>query len=202
MNYSIQSILTELRSKQTTRDHFRYAADRLSEALAFETYEKLPKTSFNIETPISKSEGIKLKNHQVLIPILRSGLAMLYPFLKVFDQAKVGFLGMRRDEVTCEPHLYYENLPPIDKNDDVLILDPMIATGGSGALALEIIQNLKIDLTNVYYIGMVAAPEGITRLKKFPIQMVVGSIDEKLNDKKFIVPGLGDFGDRYFGTES
>lgn len=201
MNYSNQALLSELRDKTTGRDHFRYAADRLSESLAYETFNRLPKHEYPLETPVGKGKGTKLKNRVVLIPILRSGLAMLYPFLRVFDQAKVGFFGMRRDEKTFEAKLYYENIPHIEKGEDVLILDPMLATGGSAFRALTLLQERGVDPSHIYYVGMVAAPEGLEKIKAFPITTVIASVDEKLNEKKFIVPGLGDFGDRYFGTE-
>ncbi|MFN4174063.1 MAG: uracil phosphoribosyltransferase, partial [Parachlamydiaceae bacterium] len=129
------------------------------------------------------------------------GLAMLYPFLRVFDRAKVGFFGMRRDETTHEAKLYYENLPEIKKGEDVIVLDPMLATGGSAFRALSILTARGVDSSNLYYVGMVAAPEGLEKIKEFPITTVIASIDERLNENKFIVPGLGDFGDRYFGTE-
>lgn len=201
MNFSNQALLSELRNKNTERDHFRYASDRLSESLAYETYDRLPKEEYKVITPISETKGAKLKNSIVLVPILRSGLAMLYPFLRVFDHAKVGFFGMRRDEKTHEAKLYYENLPEIKKGDDVLVLDPMLATGGSAFRALSILTDRGVNCENLYYVGMVAAPEGLERIQEFPITTVIASIDERLNENKFIVPGLGDFGDRYFGTD-
>ena len=201
MNYSNQALLSELRDKNTKRDHFRYVADRLSESLAYEAFDRLPKVEYPLSTPISETKGAKLKNPIVLIPILRSGLAMLYPFLRVFDHAKVGFFGMRRDEKTFDAKLYYENLPDIQKDEDVIILDPMLATGGSAYRALTLLADKGIDCSHLFYVGMVAAPEGLDKIQEFPITTIIASIDERLNDKKYIVPGLGDFGDRYFGTE-
>lgn len=202
MNYSAEILLTQLRNKETKRDHFRFASERLSELLAYKTLESLPKVKKKFTTPVSSTEGEILKNNQVIIPILRSGLAMLTPFLKVFEEAKVGFLGMRRDEKTFEALLYYQNLPHFNEDDDIIILDPMIATGGSAVVALKILNGLGIDFKRITYVGMVAAPEGLATIKKHPIRdVIIGSLDEKLNEHKFIVPGLGDFGDRYFGTE-
>lgn len=201
MNCSNQALLSELRDRNTGRDHFRYVADRLSESLAYETYDRLPKEEYSLSTPISATKGSKLKNPIVFVPILRSGLAMLYPFLRVFDQAKVGFFGMRRDEKTFDAKLYYENLPDIQKGEDVIVLDPMLATGGSAFKALSLLTDRGVDCSNLYYVGMVAAPEGLQKIQEFPITTVIASIDEKLNEHKYIVPGLGDFGDRYFGTD-
>lgn len=202
MNYSAEVILTQLRSKETKRDHFRFASERLAELLAYKTLEKLPKIKTDLTTPVGKTTGEKLKNNQVIIPILRSGLAMLNPFLKVFEEAKVGFLGMRRDEKSFEARLYYQNLPPFNQEDDIIILDPMIATGGSAVVSLKILNDLGIDYQRITYVGMVAAPEGLKTIKEYPLyDVIVGAVDERLNEHKFIVPGLGDFGDRYFGTE-
>ena len=201
MNCSNQALLSELRDQNTGRDHFRYVADRISESLAYETYDRLPKEEYSLITPVSQTKGARLKNSIVLVPILRSGLAMLYPFLRVFDHAKVGFFGMRRDEKTYDAKLYYENLPEIKKGDDVIVLDPMLATGGSAFRAISLLTDKGVDCSNLYYVGMVAAPEGLERIQEFPITTVIASIDQSLNENKFIVPGLGDFGDRYFGTE-
>jgi len=148
-----------------------------------------------------KGEGIA--GELIIVPILRAGLAMLPSFLHFYPEASVGFLGMRRNEETKEPNLYYENLPPFQQNSSVIVIDPMIATGGSGILALEKIKQKGIPEERIIYVGILAATEGIERVKGlFPkVHLVIGQIDPHLDQNAFIVPGLGDFGDRYFGTE-
>ena len=135
--------------------------------------------------------------------ILRSGITMLQPFLEYFPQATVGVIGMRRDEQTAEPHLYYENIPPLQQDQLVLLLDPMLATGGTTVATLKILTERGIKEENVVFVGIVSAPEGVQNLKvNFPqVKTLIAAEDERLNSDFFIVPGLGDFGDRYFGTE-
>jgi uracil phosphoribosyltransferase len=139
----------------------------------------------------------------VIIPILRAGLAMLPAFLTLYPDAAVGFFGMRRDEETKKPHLYYQNLPVLSPKHTVILIDPMIATGGSGSLALEKILETGVEEKNIIYVGIIGAPEGIksVREKTPKINLVVAQVDEKLNSNAFIMPGIGDFGDRYFGTD-
>lgn len=196
-------LLSRLRNKEISLQDFRRAAEELSDFLAFEALSHLPTQPTLIKTPLKEIYGKKFANEQVVIPILRAGLSMLPAFLKVLPQAKVGFLGMKRNEETFIPRLYYQNLPTIRPTDDILLLDPMIATGGSGKMALDIIKEMGGDLSRVIYVGMVASPEGleIVRLTHPAIKIVVGAVDEGLNSQKYIVPGLGDFGDRFFGTE-
>lgn len=195
-------LISRLRNKETTQTDFRKAAEELSDWLAFEAASLLPKKEVSVETPVGPTVGQKFLNDQVVIPILRAGLSMLPSFLRVLPEAKVGFLGMRRDEHTFQAKLYYENLPLITPSTDVLILDPMIATGGSGKVALDRLKEQGADPFRILYVGIIASREGLSFLKSIAPQMkvVVGDVDDKLNDKKFIVPGLGDFGDRYFGT--
>lgn len=197
-----RTILSLLRDKKTTAPAFRRAADQLGTFLAFKVAEMLEVVELSIETPVAKTKGYQLKHNIVLIPILRAGIAMLNPFMQVFPSSKVGFVGIKRDEKTALPHLYYENIPEIQAQDVVIILDPMIATGGSGGVVIDLLKDRKISMNHVIYTGMVAAPEGIELLQKLAPEMrvVAAEIDDRLNDKKFIMPGLGDFGDRYFGT--
>ena len=196
-----RTLLSILRDKNCSIEAFRQATEQLGYLLAFEAAKILEKGERSIETPLAITKGEFLKHSIVLIPILRAGLALLPPFLKLFSTSRVGFAGMRRDEVTALPHLYYHNIPAITTKDRVIILDPMIATGGSGLLLLDLISR-DVPEEHIIYVGIVAAPEGMEALKsKYPkMQMIIIEVDEKLNSTKFIVPGLGDFGDRYFGT--
>jgi uracil phosphoribosyltransferase len=198
------SLLTMLRDTHTPRHQFRHSTEKLSFLLAGEAGNYIHSNKIRVKTPLEETTGELLSDKIVIIPILRAGLAMLPAFLRFYPDATVGFLGMRRDEITKNPHLYYENLPMLSPEHSVIIIDPMIATGGSGALALQKILNHKVPEKNIIYVGIVAAPEGISKIKQIApnLNLVVAHIDEKLNKDAFIVPGIGDFGDRYFGTES
>lgn len=193
-------LLTILRDKNTKTADFRKAADNLALILAGEVAEFLPKEKFAIQTPLAKTAGYKLKNNIMLVSILRAGLALLPAFLKTFPDAKVGFVGLKRDEKTFKSHLYYKNIPKISKNDNVVILDPMLATGGSLVETIKILLDSGTKQEKIIYVGVVSAPEGLKNLKKnFPkVKTIIATHDQKLNKQKYILPGLGDFGDRYF----
>lgn len=195
-------LMTILRDKTTSRAAYREAAEKLAVLLALEAAAWLPRKKVSIQTPLAESEGVRFSHNVVLVPILRSGLALLYPFLKDFPEARVGFIGMRRDEVTAEPHNYYVNLPPLSREDRVLVLEPMIATGGSGIAALALLMDAGIAPEHILYVGVIAATEGLEKIRThYPrVEIIVAQTDSALNSAKFIVPGLGDFGDRYFGT--
>lgn len=197
-------LLTTLRNKETTRSAFREVSRKLGVILAAETSYTLEKETLTIETPLANCQGHKLKNRVILIPILRAGLALLPPFLDLFPEAEVGFIGVRRDENTAVPHLYYQNLPKISQDDDVLILEPMMATGNSIELVIACLKRQKIQENKITVCSLIAAPESTAQLKKQnpAVRIILIQEDEKLNDHYFIVPGLGDFGDRYFGIEA
>jgi uracil phosphoribosyltransferase len=196
-------LITILRNTHTRRGEFRQVTEQLSLILASEASQHVQKVPEPVQTPLAMTTGQKLPEDVVIVPILRAGLAMLPAFLRIFPQAKVGFLGMRRDEVTKHPHLYYKNIPPISSNQNVILIDPIIATGGSGSLALQELIKMGADESKIIYVGIVSAPEGIKTVKDTcpHIKLVVGVVDQCLNKDAFIVPGIGDFGDRYFGTE-
>ncbi len=195
------SLLTKLRDKNSSTVEFRRAADRLAHTLAVEVGESFEHQEIDLQTPLKKSSGVRLKHPIVLIPILRVGLALFYPFLNYFEGAEVGFLGLKRDEKNYESHLYFQRLPKITEESEVIVLDPMIATGGTASAVLEILEKMGIKQTKITFVAVIAAPEGIASFKsRFPkVRIHLVALDEKLNDQKFIVPGLGDFGDRYFG---
>jgi len=197
-----EALLTELRNKHTRPHEFRRAADKLAELLAAEVALHMEQEEFPIETPLGPTMGYRLKETVVLIPILRAGLALLKPFMRLFDEAVVGFFGIRRDEMTALPDLYYENLPPFTGKETILLLDPMIATGGSSLLSIDRLIAKGIPSSSIKLIGIISAPEGTEAVRsRYPdVQIIVVAQDERLNAQKFIVPGLGDFGDRYFGT--
>jgi uracil phosphoribosyltransferase len=192
-----------LRDKNTTRKEYWSASDRLGYILALEASEHVDRKQVVVQTPLAPAACSQFNSSIILVPILRSGLALLHPFMNYYTNARVGFVGMRRDEKTAVASLYYKNLPSFTSDDDVIVLDPMIATGGSAIATLEILLSSGIAEEKIIFVGIVAAPEGLAALKSaYPkLRLVVAQIDEKLNAHKFILPGLGDFGDRYFGTE-
>ncbi len=195
-------LLSILRDKSTDIKKFREIAKDLAYILAGEAGDLLEKEKININTPIDNAIGIKFKNDIVIVPILRAALSLLPPFLDFFKYATVGFLGLRRDEKTAIANLYYKNLPEIKKTDDVIILDPMIATGGSGIKAIEILKEIGVLEEKIIFVAVICSKIGVDEIKiRFPkVKLIYVEQDEKLNSTKFIVPGLGDFGDRFFGT--
>jgi len=156
--------------------------------------------NFDVETPIGKTTGSKLNEEIVFIPVLRAGVAMLFSAIKLLPKSKIGFVGLQRDETTAIASQYYWKLPKITQNTTVIVTDPMLATGGSLVHLLRQISPNKPKQTII--VSVIAAPEGIEVIKKeFPdVKIYTAALDEKLNNKKYIVPGLGDYGDRYFGT--
>ena len=195
-----ETLLTILRDKKSKLSAFREASRKLSSIMAAEIASKIKQNSIPIETTLTKTHGFTIAQEVVLVPILRSGMALLPAFLYFFDTARVGFLGMKRDEKTAKPHLYYEKLPTIAKNTWTLILDPMIATGGSSIKAIKKLLQHGAEENNIMVVSIVAAPEGVQAIQReHPnAQTYIVAIDEKLNPENFIMPGLGDFGDRYF----
>jgi uracil phosphoribosyltransferase len=195
--------LTLLRDKNTPRAEFRRAAQGLSTLVAAEAASRIPLAPCTIDTPLAPAVGSTLSHPVALIPILRAGLALLPPFQTLFSDAAIGFFGIRREEKTARPILYYENLPPLSPNHYIFLLDPMLATGGSALLALEKLRAHGADLSRTALVSILAAQDGARAVQEqFPeVQIHAAAIDETLNARHFIVPGLGDFGDRYFGTE-
>lgn len=195
--------LTRLRDENNSRRDFRRAADSLARLLALQALAALEQESVEVLSPLGAAEGAKVKHSVILVPILRSGLAMVDPFRSVFPDSKVGFVGIKRDEMTAQPIHYYQNIPSISSDDRVLILDPMLATGGTAIETVGIIKEMGVEEKRILFLGMICATKGRERVQKaFPeINLIIAAEDPLLNSRQFIVPGLGDFGDRYFGTE-
>jgi len=197
--------LTYLRDKRTDSPTFRRLAEELMTLLAYEATRDVRVEPFEIETPVAATTGIKLSNPKPLIvPILRAGLGMLEGMVALLPSAEVGFLGMQRNEETLEPVTYANRLPDDLTGRQVFVLDPMLATGGSMADAITyLVQRGADDITAVC---LLAAPEGVEHLRQqteklnVPVKVVLGTIDERLNEKGYIVPGLGDAGDRLYGV--
>lgn len=195
-------LLTTLRNRNTTRVEFRHAANQLAHILASEMAAMLPREKFHINTPIAPFEGVKLAQPVILVPILRSGLALLPAFIEFFPDAAVGCIGLKRDEATAEPRKYYENMPPIGKHDRVIMLDPMIATGGSSIAAIKMVMEMGVQEERITFAAVIASEPGLKKVQAaFPkIKFLVPAVDKELTSHYFITPGLGDFGDRFFGT--
>lgn len=192
--------LTILRDVNTSMAEFRQAIKRIAIILAYNALKELPLRSFDVETPIGQTTGHDIDQEIMVVPILRAGLSLTNALLQFIPDATVGHLGMYRDEETHEPVDYYSNIPEGVKEAMVLVVDPMLATGGSADDALSFLK--KKGAQHLRFISLISAPEGLKRLqKKHPdVHIITSAIDEKLNDDAFIVPGLGDAGDRYFGT--
>lgn len=195
-------LLTTLRNKNSTLAEFRSATEKLGAILANEASLFIERMHTDIETPLATFPGATLKNNVVLIPILRSGLALLPSFLKYYESANVGFIGMRRDEETAIAHCYYENLPRISTEDTIIFLEPMLATGGSALSAIQRLLNKGFKQEKIILVSIIGATEGVSKIQcDLPnVHLVLAQYDTQLTTNKFILPGLGDFGDRYFGT--
>lgn len=192
--------LTRLRDAQTPSDEFRHCVRRLATLLAYEATQDLRLESTQVTTPLTTTAGSRLAERVGLVPILRAGLGMIDPVLDLIPTAEVWHLGLYRDEATAEPVEYYSKLPPGRPVDVALVLDPMLATGGSVTAAVGTLKAWGVR--RVKMLAILAAQQGIENLAAaFPdVQVFVCRIDPELNARKFIVPGLGDAGDRIFNT--
>jgi uracil phosphoribosyltransferase len=191
--------LTAMRDAETGSGAFRAALHELTTMLVYEAARSFAVQTFPIATPVSPAEGTRVADPPLIVPVLRAGLGMADAALALLPESSMGFVGLARDEHTFEPRAYMESLPGDLSGLPVLVLDPMLATGGS----LVHCCRLLVDrgCTDIIVCCVLAAPEGIERLRDsgLPLRLVTASIDHGLNDKKFIVPGLGDAGDRQFG---
>jgi uracil phosphoribosyltransferase len=204
MSYTLaQTLLGSLRRKDLPRSLYRQHAHQLALCMAQQAADQLETGTTAIQTPMGNATVPTFKDPLILVPILRSGLVLLPAFIEYFPDAAIGCLGMKRDEKTAIPHLYYQNMPPMTGEEQMIILDPMLATGGSLLAALEIITKMPVQPKRLMFVGIIGSQQGVAAVKKaYPhLTMLITHIDPHLNDKKFIVPGLGDFGDRFFGTE-
>jgi uracil phosphoribosyltransferase len=202
----VQHNLTLMRDKTTSNELFRMAIRRVGGFIFQEAARDLPLTKTIIETPICKSESSILSPDIPIIiaPILRAGLMLADVAIDILPSASVYHIGLYRDEETLKPVTYYNKLPSnLDYgNARIFLLDPMLATGGSAVAAIDIIQRLGVSAENIRFISVISAPDGIDNLTRhYPgVRIFTGSVDERLNEKAYIVPGLGDAGDRTFGT--
>jgi len=191
-----------LRDIHTGSKQFRELIEEIAMLMGFEALRDLPTEEVEITTPITKTMTKVIAGKKLaIVPILRAGLGMVNGILALVPSAKVGHIGLYRDHETLEPHEYYCKLPDDIANRLVIILDPMLATGGSGSAAIDFIK--QRGCTNIKFMSIIAAPEGIKRLTNAhpDIQLYCGCVDSHLNENGYIVPGLGDAGDRIFGTK-
>jgi uracil phosphoribosyltransferase len=192
-------LLAQLREQDTPPPLFRTLAKRLALTLALEAIRDLPTTEVPVRTPLERTTG-RLLGELVAVPILRAGLGMLEAVTELFPEVAVGYIGLERDEASLQPQSYYRKLPPV-RGRHVLVLDPMLATGGSGSAATAAVS--EGEPASIRFVCVVAAPEGIARMEADhpDVPIFTAAIDRQLNDQGYILPGLGDFGDRLFGTE-
>ena len=193
--------MTILRNKKTSNSLFRQTMNEASYLIAAEVLKHLQFKKISVQTPLIKTTGKDLAQQVILVPILRAGLGLLEGFVKFLPDSEKGHIGLYRDEQTYEPVEYLFKLPKT-KNKKVLVLDPMLATGNSSIAAMNLIKSKGVKLKDIFLISLLAAPEGLKNLQKShpSLHIFTGQIDAKLDKNKFIVPGLGDAGDRYMGT--
>ncbi len=196
----VQDTLLVLRNQKTEAAVFRRMATRISVLLAAEALRDLPTQAATVTSPMGAAQGRRIDADVVVVPVLRSGLGMLDAVLELLPSARVGHIGLQRDELTAVASQYYSKLPHGLEHSYVLMVDPMLATGGSAVAALDLLT--RAGARDIRILCIVAAPEGIALVEQhFPdVRIFTPAIDQGLNDRKFIVPGLGDFGDRLYGT--
>ena len=201
LNHSmIKHKLTNIRRTETNTKDFYQNVNEIAGLMAYEISRDFPLRPVEINTPICKTVQYELANDVVIVPILRAGLGMVDGIRSMIPTAKVGFIGLYRDEKTLIPHEYYAKFPETIKDSIVLLVDPMLATGGSASAAITMLK--QRGCKDIRYVGLVGAPEGVKLLQSDhpDVPIYLAALDEKLNEKGYIVPGLGDCGDRLFGT--
>ena len=200
----IQHKLTLIRDKNVGTKAFRETVNEISTLMAYEVSRDMPLDNVEVETPIAKTTQKQLSGKKVaIVPILRAGLGMVDGMTSLIPAAKVGFIGMYRDEKTLKPHEYFVKLPNDITERQLFVVDPMLATGGSAIMAIDALKKRGCDEKNIKFACLVAAPEGVKALREAhpDIDIFTAALDDHLNDDGYIVPGLGDAGDRLFGTK-
>ncbi|MCT4592757.1 MAG: uracil phosphoribosyltransferase [Anaeromicrobium sp.] len=198
----IQHKISIIRDKNTGSKEFREAVKEISMLMGYEVTRNLPLEEVEIETPVCKTKSKVIAGRKLgIVPILRAGLGMVDGLLSLVPAAKVGHIGLYRDPETLEPVEYYCKLPVDVQERELIVVDPMLATGGSAIAAIKFIKDR--GATNIKLVCLIAAPEGVKAVREAhaDVEIYLGSLDEKLNDHAYIVPGLGDAGDRLFGTK-
>jgi uracil phosphoribosyltransferase len=196
----VQHNLTRLRDKATQPQEFRRLLGEIAALMLYEATRNFGVKKISVQTPLADANGFQLEREVVLVPVLRAGLGMLDSILELIPHARVGFIGLKREETTLRAMFYHKSLPKNLGQFETILIDPMLATGGSSVAALDLL--VEQGAKHIRMVNLVAAPEGIqTVQKKYPrVPIFTAAVDHKLNEKGFIVPGLGDAGDRLFGT--
>ena len=198
----IQHKISILRDKRTGTNEFRALIEEIAMLMGYEALRDLPLKEVEVETPIETCMTPMIAGKKLaVVPILRAGLGMVNGILALVPSAKVGHIGLYRDEVTHEPHEYYCKLPNPIEQRTIVVTDPMLATGGSSVAAIQMLKDKGVK--NIRFMCIIAAPEGVERMTKAhpDVDLYIGALDDHLNEQKYIVPGLGDAGDRIFGTK-
>ena len=197
----IEYKLTILRNRKTSNSLFRQTMNEISYLIAADVLQYLKYQKIVVQTPLTKKTGLTLKNSPIIVPILRAGLGLVEGFVKFLPDVEKGHIGLYRDEQTYQPVEYLCKLPKV-KNKTILVLDPMLATGNSSSAAINLIKEKGVSMKDIKLVSLLAAPEGVKNLtkKQKGLHIFTCSLDKGLNKNKFIVPGLGDAGDRYMGT--
>jgi len=193
--------LTILRNKRTKNSLFRQTMNEISYLIAAEVLKHIKFKKIKIQTPIQNTSGREISSPLIIVPILRAGLGLVEGFVKFLPNVEKGHIGLYRDEQTYQPVEYLCKLPKVN-NKTILVLDPMLATGNSSSAAIDLIKERGVKMKNIKLVSLLAAPEGIKNIRKIhkDLHIFTCSLDKGLNKKKYIVPGLGDAGDRYMGT--
>jgi uracil phosphoribosyltransferase len=196
----VQHNLTRLRDERTDPQEFRRVLGEVAALMLYEATRSFAVRRVSVTTPLEPTRGSQLEREVVLVPILRAGLGMLDSILQLVPHARVGFIGLKREETTLAASFYHKSLPPDLSKFEVVLIDPMLATGGSTVAAMDLLTEL--DVKRVRLVNLVAAPEGIRRVRKsYPLLPIfTAAVDRCLNEKGYILPGLGDAGDRLFGV--
>ena len=196
----VQHNLTRLRDKRTQPQEFRRLLGEIASLMLYEATRSFATRPTAVQTPLAPARGFRIKRDVVLVPVLRAGLGMLDSILQLIPNARVGFIGLKREETTLRAQFYHKSLPKNLSRFEVILIDPMLATGGSAVAALDLLA--EQGAKQVRLVNLVAAPEGIRRVRKsYPkLPIFTAAIDRRLNNKGYILPGLGDVGDRLFGT--
>ncbi|MEG1475711.1 MAG: uracil phosphoribosyltransferase [Longicatena sp.] len=193
--------LTQMRKKTTGTKDFRQNLDEIAGLMAYEISRDLPLKNVEIETPVAVCNTFELRKEIILVPILRAGLGMVNGICNLIPTVKIAHVGLYRDEETLEPHTYFEKYPKEINEATVMVVDPMLATGGSAIAAINMVK--AQGAKNIRLVCLVGAPEGVKAVEKAhpEVDIYLAALDEKLNEKGYIIPGLGDAGDRIFGTK-
>jgi uracil phosphoribosyltransferase len=196
----VQHNLTRLRDRRTAPQEFRRVLSEVAALMLYEATRSFALDPMTVVTPLERARGRRLRREVLLVPVLRAGLGMLDSILQLIPAARVGFIGLKREETTLQAHSYHKSLPPDLRRFEVILIDPMLATGGSAVAALKLLAERRAG--RIRLVCLVAAPEGIKRVRQSyaKVPIFTAAIDRQLNEKGYILPGLGDAGDRLFGV--